>query len=320
MKKNSAKNRKFIIIPFIVIGFIINVQILYSQSIMKNGDVNLRNNEVCEDLIVVDGDVNINGIVIGTVITLSCNVKIGENSKIIGNVTFNKGKVFINSKSVLPDEIVIADGNVFVDNKKIVKSLYYINKRTRIRKLDSPISPQVEEFMREYLVFSRPLPSRDIYKIKNDKIVCCNLKLKKDLKSIKYFRLGRLANITIRKEFMKKSFEKIFINKKKIVKFRIVEFKYNRYAQKFWKRLVNGIKRIPGGDDLLPDELLNSFGDGGHWYFRFKRTSFLLWYKENYFICIEAKDDTKKSINDGKKLRNLFVNRLIKQKEVFKIN
>jgi hypothetical protein len=78
----------------------------------------------------------------------------------------------------------------------------------------------------------------------------------------------------------------------KTVDLTAIRFMTHSDAEFFWSK----VRTIP--EARINHSLHISLGDGAHWYFRHKESSVVMWYRDNWFFCVDVEGGSSASERD----------------------
>ena len=277
-------------------------------SYLSKNNITIEKSAIADDIVNADAEVKIDGQVYGTVYVVNSTLTIGGNAAINGNIIVMGGKLILNPNAYIGSKMIIIGAEVKVtgtsDGLGFLKANYRISYSKDIKKNEL-------DFLRKYLVFSRPIPrlNKDTLSLKTDYFTDNGF----DISGISYpeqWSIAGLMNVDMQGQ-LQKSKVVSFKNNLNSAVIGIFHFKSFAFADQAW----NKIKETD--ENKVNYSCHISIGDGAHWFFRYKNSLYLLWYKRGWMFAftISFNDNSVHSEADWnamEKLRDSLLNDFIK--------
>ncbi len=287
---------------------------VFAKSIMKKGNVEIKSNERVNDVVVVDGIVNVDGVVSGVLYVVDSKIRLSKTSIVTGDITVNKGEINIESGAKLPKEILIIEGTLKIDSQKITTSqsqtVYNLNDETKIRIIKKKIPDNVLAFMKKYIVFDRVVPKDDKELNELFDLNFMDLGYDDSLQAtpLKQIKIAGLPSIDLENLTPEISKERKFSGAYGNIILRVVKLPSEEAGMRLWKAIRGTIH-----ENQINESCHVTFGDGAHWFFRYKNIYNIIWLNNNYLMHIELvhkKNDETQADTNYEEIRNKILKKI----------
>jgi hypothetical protein len=253
----------------------------WGQNIMlKNGSVTIGAGETAEDIVIAGTTLDISGRVFGTAYALQSDVTLRSGCEIKGEMTVVGGSLTIAKGARIRNRITVSRTVIRTGLPYVLQNdeLLFTEDGFKITPMEEPLSQNVTDFMASHLVMSRPVPEGDAPVLFPDLLADGSRE-----QDIGTFRISSLVEFSVRKDIIMRSGRCSVSADDGDVSVTAVEFRMPADADYFW----NKVRTIP--EARLNHSLHISLAGGAHWYFRHKDSTVILWYRNNWFFCVEVK-------------------------------
>lgn len=240
------------------------------------------------DLLVIDGKVQIRGVVRGFVYAVGGEVTAGSTAVLLKPISIKGGTLRLEDGAVLPPSIDLDASRLFRANGSLqpkagARSSLSLGE-TNVTLRDDPLPPAKLALMKAVLPFDRFVPPAD-------KSIAdlarwhpgLGLELKRDEGAAKELLIGGIARLTFVSEKVSGAFQRGYKGGRGTVLVSGAKLTDEATAKKFWLQIA----AIP--EDKVTLSVRSALGDGAHWFFRHKGRFCMLWQKGPWFFSVETK-------------------------------
>jgi hypothetical protein len=241
------------------------------------------------DLLVIDGKVDLRGVVRGHVFAVDSEVVVRSTAVVLKSMTVNRGSLRVEMGAVLPQSITLAgvrvlgpDGPIVVKNGDTVD---LGRAGTTVTVLGTKLSTASVTLMKSVLPFERFVPDDNM--ILDDMKPWdpgLGLELKKEAEKPKELLVGGITKLAFVSENVKGAFQRGYKGVRGTVLFTGVQLRDQVAARALWAE----IERV-APEAKVSLSVKSGLGDGAHWYFRSKNRHCMLWQKGTWFFAVETK-------------------------------
>lgn len=259
-----------------------------SSSMVKGGEIVISQGETVEDIVAYGSKIVIRGNVFGTVYAVASEVTIDSGSDVKGDITLIKGFLTIQGNPGIKGKITVYETMIKSDLPYMVKgdALVFKDLGFNVQSIQSPVSPAVIQHMEKYLVMQRPIPTQAGLLFPDF------ISKGPAVADIRSFKVSNLVEFSMQKEIVESSISMTGSFEGKTVDLTAIRFMAHSDAEFFWSK----VRTIP--EARINHSLHISLADGAHWYFRHKESSIVMWYRDNWFFCVDIGGGSSASERD----------------------
>jgi hypothetical protein len=260
---------------------------LAPYTVIQSKTATLGEDRQTGDLLVIDGRVEIRGVVRGYVFAVDSEVIVGPTAVLLKAVSLHGGAIQIADGAVLPGAIVLENAELEAAGVHVLKT----QATTELNLGDTKISVQPSDLpkakldlMKLILPFDRFTP--DVGARIEDLGAWSpglGLELKREANPKEELVVGGLARLMLESAHVKGSFQRGYRGPRGTVLLTAVQLDSELTARAFWREIAN----IP--ESSVRFSVKTELGDGAHWFFRHKNRSCMLWQRGVWFLAAETR-------------------------------
>jgi hypothetical protein len=240
------------------------------------------------DLLVVDGKVEVRGVVRGFIYAVGSEVIARSTAVILKPISMKGGTLRLEDGAVLPGEIELNGARLYQPGGRLAaqpgarSSFRYGDTAVNVK--DEPIDPAKLTLMKAVLPFDRFMPASEIrFEDLAEWHPGLGLNLKKDEASPKDLVVGGVARLTFSSDKVKGARQRGYRGARGTVLMTSVELADDEAARTLWKQIA----AIP--EDRVTLSVRSGLGDGAHWFFRHRSRYCMLWQRGRWFFAVETR-------------------------------
>lgn len=276
----SSSKLRGLLIAVLVLLFPILAKAL--PSVMQRGNFTVAKESVFQDIVVADGNLIIAGRVDGSVFLVNGEVLINAGGVVKGNLTVLGGNLWVAAGSVVEGEI-----NVFSGQAQLEPGAK-VGPQVRVMENVPALTPEKLLLISRYVIFSRPVPP-DTYPLSSLSLLHADaLRLRRVREQraarLDLFELGRLP---FNPGDISDAYEALYHGREfpALCLVQAVRFNSPAALKSLWDRMRNNF------EDKTSYSVHNSLGDGAHWFFRYRSSSYCLWYSGRTLMAVVVRHD-----------------------------
>jgi hypothetical protein len=274
----NSKIRIFLIAG--LLALLVPVLAFAQNSVMRRGDVVIKPNITVYDIVAADGDLAILGRVKGSVFLVNGNASLSPNSLVEGNLTVLGGDLTVNKGAGVTGEINVFAGKAHIADGSAVSS------EVKTMEEVPALTDEKLALISRYIIFDRPKPDNTFLVTDFFGLDLSSIKMKKVKEDIiTRLNMYELGRIPFDVEELEGPIEIQYWGDNGRAKVALVVFKTPKAAEDFWDMLRNSF------EDKVNHSVHNSLGDGAHWFFRYRGTTYCLWYKGEVFHAVMVRHE-----------------------------
>jgi hypothetical protein len=225
------------------------------------------------DLLAIDGDIEIAGVVRGHVYALDSKVVVRSSAVILKPITINRGSLSIEDGAVLPESISVTQAEVSA------------KEGTPIAISETKLSTAAVSLMKTMLPFDRFSPPSALgVRGLSTWGPGLGLELKKNIDAPKELTIGGVTKLSFVSGKVRGAFQRGYKGARGTVLLSVVQLEDETAAKALWSE----IDRIAPSAKVAMS-VRTALGDGAHWFFRRKGRHAMLWRQGVWFIAVETK-------------------------------
>jgi hypothetical protein len=253
---------------------------------VANGEQSIAIDQVVGDLLVVDGRVEIAGVVRGHVYAIDSEVAVRSSGVVLRPITLARGALHIEDGAVLPKTIDLLGSELFGPSGESVpgSGKLVIQGATEVMASGPPSAASLA-IMKSTIPFDRFTPPADM------EIADLRgwhpelgLELKKFIEAPTELLVGGVTKLSFVSDKVVTSFQRGYRGPRGSVLFTGVRLVDDDAASELWKQIETIRPRVDVSLSVRSD-----LGPGAHWFYRHKGRYCLLWQSGSYFLAVETR-------------------------------
>jgi len=246
--------------------------------------VQIASDRALGDLLVIDGKLDLNGVVRGHLFALDSEVNLGPDAVVLGSVTLMRGGLKIDPQARLPKELRLEGTHVHGEALPAGGRRELPTGSTLVQAKSAP-SDAAMGLMKEVLSFDRFSPAanstvRDLRGWHPG----LGLSVKRFVERPPKLVVGGVTRLSFVSEKVQGSFQRGYRGERGSVLLTGVKLVDVPTAEALWVQ-VQGVEGRAGVELSVQSDL----GDGAHWFFRKKGRYVVLWQRGPWFFGIESR-------------------------------
>jgi hypothetical protein len=228
-----------------------------------------------DDVVVADGNLTVQGAVRGSVFVVNGDVTLAPGANVTGNLTVLSGSLRVAKGATVEGEVNVFSGQAQIEPGAQVGG--------EVHALDevSSLTPERLALVSRCILFDRKTPPDTFALTGLDRLDLEGLRRVRDRgRRVSELGLFELGHMGIDREAVDDSWQSDYRGRDEWVRVAVVRFKTEEDAARFWSGLR---QRFEG---RTTNSVHNSLGEGGHWFFRHRESSYCLWFKGRTFQAV----------------------------------
>ncbi|MBF0237064.1 MAG: polymer-forming cytoskeletal protein [SAR324 cluster bacterium] len=274
--KSMLRNLSKFSLMIAIMGTTVPVYADSLKSMQISKDYELGEDLVANDITCNHSRLNILGKVKGRIFSVDCDVTVGHQSLLEKGIIFAGGSLSIQEKATITGDISQIGGILQIPPNVDLQGVI-----RRYPKKDEPPKEFLQASL-HYLTFQRIVPvdvdhlNRSIAELLQKGIT------ETHREPLKEFTIPEFAEYVFKPDYVRFAQKWTYIKEGYNLEMQIMEFKSSAESLIFWKNIM----RL--GNVNMSHSVLNSMGDGGHGYYRYKDRSTILWYRGDWIFSLQV--------------------------------
>ena len=292
----------------ILIFLILTAAVISGESFLQKEDLIIGRERIVDDIVRADSSVMIRGQVYGMVYTVNSDVYIGAKAAVKGDIIVIGGSLTINPNVLIGSKFILIGADVVVEG--VSDGLKYLKDHYKVSYSEEKKQKEIE-FMRKYLIYERPIPriGNSAEMVDLGFLSDLNFKIKNEYQD-SLLSIDDLAEIDL-SDYIENKRDIFLTGGEYDLEIKILELTSIKSGDELWAE----VRKI--NEDKVNYSCHIAIGDGAHWFFRYKKSMYILWNKKNWLFSVKIlfKDDSKHSAADWdemERVRNNIISDIIK--------
>ena len=252
--------------------------------------------QVVGDLIVVDGRVEIAGVVRGHVYAIDSEVAITSSGVVLRPITVVRGALHLSEGAVLPKSIELIEAEFFGPGGESIPAdgrLVLDRGATEVTLAKSKISDASLSLMKSTLPFERFMPPQGMdVSTMREWHPELGLKLEKFVESPKELVVGGITRLSFVSEKVIGAFQRGYRGARGSVQLTGVLLQDGDAAEELWGQIEAVRPNVKVSLSVKSD-----LGPGAHWFYSYRGRCSMLWQSGRWFLAVETRlDDADASV------------------------
>jgi len=268
--------KKIIISVLLQITFVVSMA-QARESIMRRGDVHIGTSQEVEDIVCVQGNVIIEGHVLGSVFVVSGDILLKSTAIVDNNVTLTNGNIWIARGAAIKKGLNTFGGKIHLEEGAKVLG--------GVQEAVSPenLSEEILSLMAKYIIMDRPIPPQGFNIAELSSLNLERYGLRKRLeRNFNHFDIPGIGEVRFSPKVVEDARELYFRRGVAEIILRVIKFNSQEDADYFWERL----RELP--ESKMHNSVHVSLGDGAHWFFRHRNFTSCMWYRGKWFTYLDV--------------------------------
>ena len=236
---------------------------------------------LAEDVVAEDVTCNHSALIIqaevtGKVFAIGCELTIGQNSLLHHGVTFSGGYLKVDQFADIFGDITQIGGRLDFSPEANLRGVIH-----QYQNASEPPS-EVANISERYLTFRRvvPMDSEHLERALQELQMMSDTPFARE--SLHSFVVPEFLEFLFKEDNVRYAQKIMFTKDHAPLELQALEFVSLEQSRWFWKNILSFTNL------KLSRSVQNNLGDGGHWFFRFKNRSSLLWHRANWFFSMQV--------------------------------
>ncbi len=266
--------------------------------------------QVVGDLLVIDGRVEIAGVVRGHIYAIDSEVAVTSSGVVLRPMTVARGALHLEEGAVLPKSIELIEAELFGpagESAPASGRLRLADGATEVTVAPTKLSEASLSLMKSTLPFDRftPPPGMDIAVLR-EWHPDLGLKLEKFVESPKELVVGGITRLSFVSDKVIGAFQRGYRGARGSVLLTGVMLQDDAAAESLWAEIERVRASVKVSLSVKSD-----LGPGAHWFYRHRGRCIMLWQSNRWFIAVETRlDDNGASVFQQKQFNEQVLDAL----------
>jgi hypothetical protein len=251
-----------------------------STSVMQRGNLTLDPGGVWNDVVIADGNLTIAGRVEGEVFVVNGKVLVRSGALVRGNLTVMSGDLRLEPGAEVEGEINVLSGQAVID-----PGAHTSGKVQALGQVSS-LTPEKLALVSRHMIFPREVPPAGfpLTGLANLDAGALGLRQVRDDRT-DHLSLLELGIFPTRGDDIEGARMLVYQGQDAWVLVSAVRFSSPDAAESFWNNLRGRI------EERTSSSVHNGLGDGAHWFFRHRHSSYCLWYQDRTLMAVTVRQE-----------------------------
>ena len=249
-------------------------------SVMQRGSLTLDPGGVWNDVVIADGSLTIAGRVEGEVFVVNGRVLIRTGAEVRGNLTVMGGDLHLEPGADVQGDINVLSGQAVIDPGA------HTGGQVQALGQVSSLTPEKLALVSRYMIFPREVPPAGfpLSGLGNLDAATLGLRQVRDERA-DHLDLFELGLFPARGDGVEGARVMVYQGQGAWVVVSAVRFSTPDAAESFWNSLRGRI------EERTTHSVHNGLGDGAHWFFRHRRSTYCLWYQDRTLMAVTVRQE-----------------------------
>lgn len=245
------------------------------------------------DLLVVDGSVEIRGVVRGHVYAVDAEVVVRSSAVVLKSITLTRGALHLSEGAVLPSAVDLYAAKLFGprgESANASKPVEVAGGGTLVTLRSTEVSTVSVSLMKSVLPFERfaPPDSMNVEALRGWH-PGLGLETKRFIENPDALSIGGITKLTFVSNQVRGAFQRGYEGPRGNVRFTGIQLTDRASAKALWDSI-----HAAGKPAKVRVSIETALGDGAHWFFEKRRRHVMLWQRGSWVFAVETRLDAKK--------------------------